>query len=119
MGFQDQAYMSSFSQDYGCYKIQHLGTAAGTQQIINQPAFLSHIQVNQRTGSGTIVVYDSGTAALTGTGLTGTAGSLIANIVLGTQAFSDPVPFVYKAATKVGLSMCWSGNLDLTVSYLP
>ncbi len=119
MAGQDPAYSSVYSQDYGAYNASHFGTAAGTAQVSLYPAFLSHIQVNQRSALGTIVIYDCGTNALTGTGLTGTAGSLIANIILGTQTFSDPIPFVYKTKTKTGLSVCWSANIDFTVAALP
>ena len=116
----DQSYMSSFSQDAGAYKAWHLGTAAGTTQIANQPAFFSHIQINQRAASGTIAMYDAGTAALTGTGLSGTAGSLIAYIIFGTQTNSDnPPPYTYKIATRTGLSICNSANIDFTVAALP
>lgn len=120
MAAQDQSYMSVFSTDIGAYKSWHLGTAAGTAQIANQPAFLSHIQVNQRAAAGTIVIYDCGSAALVGTGMVGTAGSLIANITFGTQTNTDnPPPYTYKVATRTGLTVCWSGNIDITVSALP
>lgn len=118
MGSLDGSGMSIFSTDYGAYKAHHLGTAAGTAFLAAQPAFLSHIQLNSRSASGTIAVYDA--VSLTGTGLSGTAGSLVAFITLGTQTNTDTPPtYTYKAATYTGLTVCWTGGLDLTVASLP
>lgn len=99
----------SWSTDPGAYKATHLGTAAGTAVIYPFPAFLSHIQINTRAASGVIVIYDSN----------GTSTNVIGSITLGSQTFSDPVPYIYKAATRTGLTISNTANLDLTVLALP
>lgn len=116
----DPAWQQTYSTDYGAYKGYHLGTAAGTYQVSLYPAFLSHIQVNARSAGGSIAIYDLGTAGLVGAGITGTAGSLVGFINLGTQTNTDPgPPYQYKVATKTGLSICWTANIDMTVAALP
>jgi hypothetical protein len=110
----DLAAQGFFTQDPGVYSYTHLGTAAGTTVIARQPAFLSHIQINQRPASGTIILYDA-----VSTAIAATTTALIGTIILGTQTFSDPIPFVYKVATKNGLVVNNSANIDLTVAALP
>ena len=108
----DPSYMGRYSVDQGCYKLTHLGTAAGTQTIVSQPAFFSHIQINARAASGVILAFDcAGTAGTA-------AGNLIGSIALGTQTFSDPSPYIYKGATNAGLTLVWTANLDFTVAAL-
>lgn len=97
------------TRDPGAYDLTHLGTAAGTTTILSTPGFLSHITFNTRAASGTVIVYDSA----------GTSGTVIGTISLGSQTFSDPIPFVYKGRTNNGLTVSYTAALDLTVSSSP
>lgn len=99
------------THDRGCYDYTHMGTAAGTSLISAYPTFLSHIQINQRPASGTIIIADAASTAIAAT-----TTALIGTIILGTQTFSDGLPFVYKVRTKNGLVVSNSANIDLTVS---
>lgn len=105
------ANQKTVNRDPGCYDYTHMGTAAGTSVISTNPCFLSHIQVNNRAASGTIILQDAVSTAI---GATTTA--VLGTIVLGTQTFSDPIPFVYKVRTKNGLVVTNSANVDLTVA---
>lgn len=102
----DLSANTKVTKDPGVYDYTHMGTAAGTTTIARQSTFLSHIQVNRRAASGAIIVYDS----------VGTSTNVVGSIVLGTQTFSDPTPFIYKVRTNNGLTISNTGDIDLTVA---
>jgi hypothetical protein len=100
------------TRDTGVYDYTHMGTAAGTSVVNIRPCFLSHITINQRPASGTIILYDA-----ISTAIAATTTAVIGTIILGTQTFSDPPPhLLYKVRTKNGLVVSNSANIDLTVS---
>ncbi len=97
----------TFNTDPTCYDYTHMGTAAGTTTISNAPCFFSHLQINQRAASGTVIMYDSA----------GTSGTTLGTIILGTQTSSDtPAPFTYKVRTKNCLTISNSAGVDLVVA---
>lgn len=111
MAGQDPAYLGVFTTDPGVYKYIHLGSAAGTTQIVatGQPALLGYLQLNNCV-PGTVVVYDSA----------GTSASVIGSCAITSTGGSAPIaPLFRKLATKTGLTVSYTGNLDLTVAYLP
>lgn len=99
------------TRDPSAYNYTHMGTAAGTSVVLAQPGFLSHISINQRPASGTIIIADA-----ISTAIAATTTAIVGTIVLGTQTFSDGAPFVYKSRMKNGLVVSNSANIDLTVS---
>lgn len=111
MGFIDQSYMATPSQDPGVYKYVHLGTTAGTTQIgPTQPILIGYVQINS-LALGTIVAYDS----------TGTSAAVIGSVAITSLPGSAPVgiPLWKHITTKTALAISNSANLDLTVAYLP
>lgn len=110
MGYIDQAYMSAFSTDPGVYKYNHIGTAAGTTTVVNQPALCGYVQINN-AALGTVVVYDSA----------GTSASVIGSVAITSTPGSAAIipPLFRKLATKTGLTVSNTAGLDLTVAYLP
>ncbi len=99
------------TNDPGSYDYTHMGTAAGTSVISTRPNFFSHIQFNIRSASGTVIIADA-----VSTAIAATTTAIIGTIILGTQTFSDAVPYVYKVRTKNGLVVTNSANVDLTVA---
>lgn len=115
MSYLDQAGYATPSTDPGVYKYTHLGTAAGTAQIgPQQPILIGYVQINS-LALGTVVAFDcAGTA--------GTAASnVIGSIAITSLPGSAPVaPQLFKhLATKQGLVITNTANLDLTVASLP
>lgn len=100
-----------FSKDPGVYDYTHLGTAAGTTVVLTTPGMLSHITINTRSATGTIVAYDA-----VSTAIAATTTALIGTLSLGTQTNTDPAAsFLYKVRVKNGLVVSNTANIDLTV----
>ena len=111
MTYIDQGYMATPTTSPGVFKYLHLGTAAGTQQVgPAQPILVGYVQINSHA-LGTIVAYDS----------TGTSTSVIGSVAITSVSGSAPVgyPLWQNIATKTSFALSWTGNLDLTVAYLP
>jgi hypothetical protein len=111
MAYIDQGYMATPTTNPGVYKYVHLGTAAGTQQIgPTQPILVGYVQINSHA-LGTIVAYDA----------TGTSSAVIGSVAITSVSGSAPVgyPLWQTIATKNAFALSWTGNLDLTVAYLP
>lgn len=99
-----------YTQDPGVYKGTYLGTAAGTTTVSNNPSFLSHIQILQRSASGTVTWYDS----------VGTSSAALGSYVMGTQTNSDVPPVIMiKHNTHTALTVVNTAGVALLVAYLP
>lgn len=111
MGYIDQAYMATPSTNPNVYKYVHLGTTAGTTQIgPTQPILIGYVQINSHA-LGTIIAYDSA----------GTSATTIGTVSITSVSGSAPMgfPLWQNIATKTALTLSYTGNLDLTVAYLP
>lgn len=114
MAFQDNSYLGAWASDPGAYKYIHAGTAAGTTLVATCPALIGYVQVNSGV-VGTIVAYD--TAGTAGT----TAANVIGSVAITSLSGSTPLalPLWKHIATKTGLVITNSANLDLTIAALP
>lgn len=106
----DSSYLAKFHQDYGAYNGTALGTAAGTAVLAVQPAFLSHINITNRTASGSIILYDSN----------GTSTANLGTYIIGTATNLDcPNTIIFKWRTNTGLTIVNTANVGLQAFWLP
>jgi len=110
----DPSGLVAYAVDPGVYKYTHIGTAAGTTLISPWPALIGYIQLNN-IAIGTLVVFDTNGTAGTA------AGNVIGSIAITSVSGSAPLaPQLFPhLATKTGLVITQTANLDLTVAALP
>lgn len=101
-------FITHTPQSTGAFDYSNLGTAAGTTTLTKNPTILHQITILNPAVAGTAVVYDSD----------GTSSTVIGTIINAGGGTVVPQLPSLDIRTKNALSISYTANMNLLVSYL-